>query len=147
MSIDASILRINTKHNRRLSMSIDKNEKNQNDMLYHKNEYFIMVGFLYKKAKTLGYKKKKKFYALSKDGILYQFNRTNNNNNKNCDPGNDDNMFQIEYDELNALKQIHILNYINKPTILQNNNNNKNLTYNIQFIEKKNGKMAKKIMI
>ena len=86
-------------------MSIDKN---QNDMLYHKNEYFIMVGFLYKKAKTLGYIKKKKFYALSKDGILYQFNRTNNNNNKNCDPGNDDNMFQIEYDELNALKDDYI---------------------------------------
>ena len=41
-------------------MSIDKNQKNQNGMLYHKNEYFIMVGFLYKKAKTLGYKKKKR---------------------------------------------------------------------------------------
>ena len=44
-------------------MSIDKN---QNDMLYHKNEYFIMVGFLYKKAKTLGYKKKRNFMHFQK---------------------------------------------------------------------------------
>ena len=105
----------------------------QNQIIFDKRKYFCMHGYLCKK-KRFG-SLKKNFFALACDGNLYQFNI----NKKNAKNENYNFMYEITYhDMLHKLKKINILDFINKPVIVENMENG---SYTLSLVQKTNGKV------
>ena len=96
-------------------MLVYQNMFAQNEIIFDKRKYFITHGYLYKKTQILG-SLKKRFFALACDGNLYQFNDNNNVKNENYSF-----IYETKYDDmLNKLKKINILDFINKPVMMEN---------------------------
>ena len=101
---------------------------------FDKSRYFLKHGYLFKTVKNSWYKKKRRFFSLSVDGILYQMNARGKRilDIKNVE---EEVINRLDYDTMVSLKRINVLDYV-----LESDPKENSCTFS--FVEKTSGKIV-----